>query len=91
MRLQDESLRGRTVLTSDGIHLGQVESLTLETSGWRVESLEVKLRREAAQQIGAQRKFMQASVMPIPVSQVRSVQDAVILSVGVSELRESQR
>lgn len=90
MRMHDESLRGRTVLTSDGIHLGQVESLTLETDNWRVEALDVKLRKEAAQQIGAQRKFMKASVVPVPVSKVKSIQDAVILSVPLNELEEAR-
>lgn len=89
MRLPEESLRGRSVLTSDGVNLGQVEGLTVETDGWHVDSLQVKLRKEAAEQIGAERRFMGSSRIPISVQKIQSVQDAIILSVGVGELRQA--
>ena len=48
MRLTDETLRGRTVIASDGLAVGQVAAVFLNSDGWVIESLLVALRREIA-------------------------------------------
>ena len=42
MRLSDENLRGRTVIASDGLAIGKIAVLFLDSDAWRVESLQVK-------------------------------------------------
>ncbi|MFL6414537.1 MAG: PRC-barrel domain-containing protein [Bryobacteraceae bacterium] len=39
MRLSDENLKGRTVVSADGQAVGEVAALFLDSEAWRVESL----------------------------------------------------
>jgi sporulation protein YlmC with PRC-barrel domain len=89
MRLSDENLRGRTVIAADGQAIGQVVALFLDSDGWQVESLQVKLRKEVADQVGAARGMFHAGTLEIPTRMVQSVGDAVVLSVATRELQQA--
>jgi sporulation protein YlmC with PRC-barrel domain len=88
MRLSDENLRGRTVIAADGQAIGEIAALSLDSDGWRVEALQVKLRKEVADQLGATRGMFHAGTLEMPVRMVQSVGDAVVLSVAAHELRQ---
>ena len=88
MRLSDENLRGRTVIASDGLAIGEIGALFLDADVWRVESLQVKLRKEIADRLGAERSMFHVGVLEIPISMVQSVGDAVVLAVAVDDLRQ---
>jgi sporulation protein YlmC with PRC-barrel domain len=87
MRLSDANLRGKTVIGADGLAVGDVAAVFLNSDTWSVESLQVKLRREIADHIGASRTMFHAGEVEIPVSAVQSVSDAVVLSIPVDGLR----
>jgi sporulation protein YlmC with PRC-barrel domain len=88
MRLSDETLRGRTVIASDGLKIGQIVALFLNSDGWRVESIQVKLPKDVADRLGAGRSMFHAGTVEIPIRMVQSVGDAVVLSAAVDELRQ---
>lgn len=88
MRLSDENLRGRTVIASDGLAIGEVALLFLDSEAWRVESLQVKLRKEVADRLGADHSLFRAGAVEVPIRMVQSVGDAVVLSVAVDDLRQ---
>jgi sporulation protein YlmC with PRC-barrel domain len=88
MRLSDENLRGRTVIAADGQAIGEIAALFLDSDSWRVESLQVKLRNEVADQLGATRGMFHAGTLEMPIRMVQSVGDAVVLSVAARELRQ---
>jgi sporulation protein YlmC with PRC-barrel domain len=88
MRLSDENLRGRTVIASDGLAIGDIVLLFLDSDAWRVESLQVKLRKDIADRLGADRSMFRAGAVEIPIRMVQSVGDAVVLSVAVDDLRQ---
>ena len=88
MRLSDETLRGRTVLTSDGLAVGQIAALFLDVEAWRVESLQIRLHKDIADRLGADRSMFRAGTVEVPTSMIQSVGDAVILSVPVDGLRQ---
>lgn len=88
MRLSEEDLRGRTVIASDGLAIGEITVLFLDSDAWRVESLQVKLRKDVADRLGADRSMFHAGALEIPIRMVQSVGDAVVLSVAVDELRQ---
>lgn len=88
MRLSDENLRGRTVIGSDGLAIGEIAVLFLDSDAWRVESFQVRLRKDIADRLGAGRSMFRAGALEIPTSMVQSVGDAVVLSVSVDELRQ---
>lgn len=87
MRVSDESLRGRNVIASDGVAIGQVTALFLDANQWRVESLQVKLHKDIADRVGAEHTWFRAGALEIPTRAIQSVGDAVVLSVAVDELR----
>ena len=88
MRLSDENLRGRTTIAADGQVVGEIAALFLESDTWRVESLQIRLGKDIADQLGADRNLFHAGTLKIPVRLVQSVGDTVVLSVPVDGLRE---
>jgi sporulation protein YlmC with PRC-barrel domain len=88
MRLSDENLRGRTVIAADGQAIGELAAIFLDSETWRVESLQVKLRNDVADQLGAARGMFHAGTLEVPIRMVQSVGDAIILSVAAHELRQ---
>jgi sporulation protein YlmC with PRC-barrel domain len=88
MRLSDENLRGRTVIGADGQAVGEVAALFLDSDAWGIESLQVKLRKEIADRLGASRSVFRAGTVEIPIRLIQSVGDAVVLSVAVDGLRQ---
>lgn len=89
MRLSDESLRGRTVIASDGLAIGEVAVMFIDSNVRHVESLQVKLRKEVADRLGADRSMFRAGALEIPTSMIQSVGDAVVLSVAIEDLRQA--
>jgi len=88
MRLSDENIRGRTIIAADGQVIGTITALVLESDRWwRVESLQVKLEKDIADQIGASRSIFHAGELEIPVRLIQSVGDTVVLTVPVDGLR----
>jgi len=76
------------VIAADGQAIGEVAALFLDSDAWRVESLQIKLRKEVADQLGATRGMFHAGTLELPVSMVQSVGDAIVLSVPALELRQ---
>ena len=88
MRLSDENLRGRTVIAADGQAIGEIAGIFLNSNVWQVEALQVKLRNNVADELGATRGLFHAGTLEIPIRMVQSVGDAIILSVAAQELRQ---
>lgn len=88
MRLSDDNIRGRTVIAADGQAIGEISALFLDSDAWQVESLQVKLRKEVADQLGATRGMFHAGTLEVPIRMVQSVGDAVVLAVAADELRQ---
>jgi sporulation protein YlmC with PRC-barrel domain len=82
MRLSDENLRGRTVIAADGQAIGEIAAVFLDSDAWRVESLQIKLRNEVADQLGAPRGMFHAGILEMPTRMVQSVGDAVVSLCG---------
>jgi sporulation protein YlmC with PRC-barrel domain len=91
MRLSDESLRGRTVISADGLAIGSIAELFISSTDWRVESVRIELRKDIADRIGAHRTVLHRGSIELPVSFIQSVSDTVVLSVDVEKLREAHR
>lgn len=87
MRLSDENLRRLSVIASDGIAIGELAGMFIDSSTWNVESLQVKLRKDIADRLGAERSIFHPGALEIPTHMIQSVGDAVILSVEIDELR----
>ncbi len=76
------------MIAADGQAIGEIAALFLDSGAWRVESLQIKLRKQVADQLGATRGIFHAGTLELPIRMVQSVGDAVVLSVATDELRE---
>ena len=88
MQISDEHFRGRTVIAADGQAIGEVGTLVIDTSAWTIVALQIKLRKDAAEQAGAPHSMLRAATIDLPVHMVQSVGDAVLLPVSTAELRQ---
>jgi sporulation protein YlmC with PRC-barrel domain len=89
MQISDEQFRGRTVIAADGQAIGEVAALFIDTSTWMIASLQIKLSKTAADQLGAARGLLHAATIELPVRLVQSVGDTVLLSVPTLGLRQT--
>lgn len=89
MRLSDANLRGRTVIAADGFVIGEITTLFLDSETLKIESLQVDLRRDAADELGASHSFFRSGSVEIPVRAIQSVGNTVVLSIPSSDLRQS--
>lgn len=87
MRLSDDNLRGRTVISADGEVVGEISRLFLDSDAWRIESLLVTLRKDIADRLGAHRTVFHAGEVEVPILMIQSVGATVVLSVPVDGLR----
>ncbi|RKH50540.1 PRC-barrel domain containing protein [Corallococcus llansteffanensis] len=65
-----------------------METLSIDDASWRVESLQVKLNSETAEQLGKYWNYFHAGRIELPTRLVHSVSDTVLLSATVDELRQ---
>jgi sporulation protein YlmC with PRC-barrel domain len=91
MRLSDDNIRGRTVITADGQAIGAVTALFVDAIDWRVESLSVELHKDIADRIGAARSMFRRASIEIPTALIQSIGDTVVLGVAVDDLCEGRR
>lgn len=82
------ALAGMRLRTSDGFLLGTAERAMIDTAEWTVQSLEVKLDKGAMAELGLKRGLLSKAAASLPVADVASVGDAILLSPTVAELKE---
>ncbi|HLL21079.1 MAG TPA: hypothetical protein VK427_03060, partial [Kofleriaceae bacterium] len=87
MRITDENLHGRVVLTADGIAVGEVTKLFLQGAQFAIDGIEIKVRKESAEKLGLKASTFHAATLEIPVQYVQSVGDAVLLAARFEDLR----
>jgi len=88
MRLSAENLQRRVVISADGEAIGEIKTVFLDSTEWRVESITVELRKDVADRLGASRSMFHRGTVELPVRLIQSVGDAVVLTVAADALRE---
>jgi sporulation protein YlmC with PRC-barrel domain len=82
----DQSVKGRTVIDSQGRVLGQVDGLVIDSESWSVRFLRVKLEKDVSDTIGEPRGTFRAAVIDVPAEAVSGVGDTVVLSRPIASL-----
>jgi sporulation protein YlmC with PRC-barrel domain len=85
MKVTDDSIHGRRVLSGDGLELGEVSKLFVH-DGWQVRSFEVRLRKDAAERLGVQHARFHNATIEISTELVQSVGDVVLLTAPADAL-----
>jgi sporulation protein YlmC with PRC-barrel domain len=83
--MTDDSLHGRTVLTSDGHALGELTHILVDNK-LMPAAVEVKVRREVAERLHLPHTRLRAPTLQIPAESVHSIADVIILEVGLESL-----
>ena len=55
------------MIAADGHAMGEIAALFLDSEAWRIQSLNIKLRKEVADQLGATRGMFHAPTLELPV------------------------
>ena len=76
---------GKEVIGSDGFKLGKITDTEFDGKTWRVNSLEVHLEKEVAEEHELRRRFRKTKVL-IHVDHVQAVGEKVILKGSKEEL-----
>jgi len=89
MVMSDDKLRSRPIIGSDGLQIGEVVRVFLESDDFKVVSVEAKLDNHIADQLGVTRGIFRAGTLEIPIGLVQATADAVLLRVSLAELQKS--
>ena len=90
MRITDDNLHGRVVLTADGLAIGEVTKLFFHEAQLVVDAVQVKLRKEIAERLGIKHSAFHPALIEIPAGHVQSVGDVVLLSAKLDALHAMQ-
>ena len=85
-RMALDDLPGRSVLDSTGRVIGRVDRVMVDLESWAVESLRVRLRREACADLGLEWSPFRPAALDVPTGLVLAARDAVILRAALDEL-----
>src|SRR5215213_2895778 len=85
-RLALDELPGRSVLDSSGRLIGRVVRALVDVESWAVDTLRVRLERQAAADLGLSGSLMRPATLDVPTGLVLAASDAVILRAGLDEL-----
>src|SRR5437763_16840036 len=89
MHLELDDLPDRPVLDATGAVVGDVTKPLVDTETWLVDTLRIRLRREAAAELELPWSFFKRPTIDIPTGLIHAAGDAIILRVSMGELRES--
>jgi sporulation protein YlmC with PRC-barrel domain len=81
---------GMRVICANAAFVGNVDNIFIDTEhGWTIPYIQVKLDRDAMDQLALQRSFMASSLIPIRTSDVEAIGEMVILKINMDGLRAS--
>ncbi len=89
MLVSAESFRNRPIVGSDGLQLGEVIRIFLDSDDLRVVSVEARVRNDVADQLGVSRSIFRAGTLEIPVEFLKATADNVVLTLSLGELRRT--
>jgi sporulation protein YlmC with PRC-barrel domain len=81
-------LGGKKVVSSEGVILGTVYDVNVDTDLWTVPAISVKLDKIAFEPLGLKKGLFSKTVISIRTEYVASAGEMVTLNQGVRELRE---
>jgi sporulation protein YlmC with PRC-barrel domain len=87
MRLSDQSLHGKHVITADGTVIGNVHSVYIDGANLHLDCLAVEVRKDLADRLGVQRSLFRKGIVEIPADQIQFIGQTIILAVPFANVR----
>lgn len=85
MLLDDDKLRGKKVLTSNGRHIGEVVALEIELDGWQITWVDVKLLRDVLDELKVKKPLFGTQTARIAPRHFKSVSDTMLLALDMEQ------
>lgn len=82
-------LKGKKVVSSDGILLGVLEDTVVDVERWTIPTFKLKLDKGAYEHLGIKRGLFSKTVSGIPASDISSVSEIITLYPAAAELKSS--
>jgi sporulation protein YlmC with PRC-barrel domain len=79
-------LQGIPVVSQDGRELGEVESFVIDIDTWRVEKVEIKVRKRVLEELNLRRPLLGTQVIQVRAEEISGVSDTLVLKSDLSEL-----
>jgi sporulation protein YlmC with PRC-barrel domain len=87
MEISTDRIVGRKVLDITGRVLGRVGQLLVDTESWAISSLQLRLSRRAAKDMGVRWSFFRVPTLEVPTGLVMAASDAIILRAEMADLQ----
>jgi sporulation protein YlmC with PRC-barrel domain len=84
---KSKDLAGKIVSNADGMLIGELQDVIIETESWSVTDIQVKVEKQTAKDLNMKTPFFGSLLILIDVAYIKSVSDQVILSMGRDELK----
>lgn len=87
LNMTDSQLVGRRVVSQDGLLLGDVSDLVIDTGTWQVVQLAIRLRRSALEALRLKKPLFGTHTIRLAAADVSGVGDAVVLRQRRDEIK----
>lgn len=84
---KSKDLIGKTVSNADGLLIGELQDVILDTDTWTISDIQVKIEKQTAKELGMKTPFFGSLLVLLDVVYIKSVSDQVILGMGRDELK----
>jgi sporulation protein YlmC with PRC-barrel domain len=87
MEVAIDRIVGRKVLDITGRVLGSVGHLLVDTESWAISAFRLRLRRQAARDLGVRWSIFRVPTLEVPTGLVMAASDAIILRAEMADLQ----
>lgn len=81
-------LVGKTVATSEGNIVGEVNEIIIDTDTWRASDLQVKIEKSTGKEMGLKTPFIGSLLVLVETNRVTSAADQIIVDVPVDGFKD---
>ena len=82
-----KKLNGLKVITLDAQNLGEIAGAQVDTDTWTITDLEVKLNKEAIQEMGLKKPKLGSLTVCLPITYIQNFGDVITLKHTQKALR----
>ena len=85
--IEISKLKGKLVITKDSFNVGEISEVNMDDD-WRITHIQVRLTKEATNELGFKKPLLGHVTICLPVYNVRGVGDVITLSRNRVELKD---
>lgn len=78
----------KKVMTADNVYLGTVENILIDMSGWKIQSVSIKLDKNACPLLGVKKGLFAKIGSGMRVENISSVTDNIFLAINVDHVKD---